>query len=1144
MLISGCLLVAQPALAALTIDSASVNGASATAVAPGGSIPVTINVTNDASNNWDSTGWAIATSAPPSYTCNNHTDHVGANQSATESFVITAPGTTGTYNAYFKASSNSSCSGNTTVASLPAGIIVAAPTLSKISSSASAVIGDVVTFKVTATNPLSVALNSIVITDTLPTGMTYSTSVATLGTVSNSGQTITWSIPSIPANGSADLTLAVTLTATGTLTNSASSTGSTSVSASILVLAKAATHFRLDEAVGSWNGTPGEVIDSGGTGLKGKRSITTGTTTATNTVSPAPTIASQYSAVVGGFCNAGSFDGKAVVQVGTTPLLQYTNKLSATAWIYPTAYPSSDLYSILSNDTNYEFHLDTNGKLFWWWSSASLTSNTTIPLNKWTHVAITMDSSNSGGRERIYINGVQDTNTENWKGTLTNNGCDFYIGGDVMTDGHCSFATGRTFRGMIDEVKLYDYELSANEVKADMTLGRTCSGNFDHIRIEHDGNASICNPETVTIKACLDSNCSALYTGSVTVNLSPGSGWTNGNIFTFSGGVATRDLSASSVGTVTLGTNSVSPTPSNATRCFKGSTESCNLTFNNASCTFDAIEVGASPATHIYTKLAGTPFKLDVVALSSSTTVNTTFTGTATVDLVDSSSTTCPTGSGLGSSSSITFAASDKGRVKQVSFNYPNAARNVRVRILKSGSTTPACSSDNFAIRPTQLAVTAPTLTNATLTGTPKATAGSAFSLTATASSISSGYDGTPAIDASKVVDHNNTTIASGTLSGNFDAATGISATGNTFKYLDVGNIKFNTDAVTDTGFTSVDQYADCIQNSTSNSLSGGKYGCNIGSTASALMGRWYPSHYSFTGTLTPACTAGNFTYMAQDALGATLTFRAHASTGGTASASDPVTSRYTTGYTNLAEVTLAGDNNSGTAVSVTRLGSPAFPTMPNKALWLAGVFGINDTYAFSKLASPDGPYDSFKLQASINDPDGSTLIGTTAQQATNTTSIRHGRLRIGNAYGSELLDLAIPFEAQYWVSAGSSGYFATNRLDTCTSITPSSIIFSNFTNNLSACETHLSPSTAQTLSSGKLALTLTKPGIDTSNVPNRGSVLLTLNTGSSASGNTCISGTSSAATAGNLSWFGNNPSGTATFGVFRSPYIYLRESY
>ncbi len=1138
--------LSSPSWALISIDSVSLDGGSSLGIAPGATFPIQVSATNDATLNWQSTSWRIASSSG-AMTCQDHADHFGSGSSASETFNVTAPSIAGTYNTYIAVSNNDSCTGTLTTTTLANSITVAAPTLKKVSSAASAGIGDTITFKITATNPLAIPLNNVTVVDTLPTGMSYVANVTSLGSTTTSGQVLTWSIPSIPGNGSAEMTLVVTVNQKGTLVNSVTTAGlSTPVTASVVVLETVVTHFRMDEAAGSWKGIAGEVLDSGTTALSAKR-VTTSTPTTTNAVVPNPTIESGNTSVVGSFCNAGNFDGKAYIQVPHTTAVEYTNKLSATAWIYPTAYPTgtggNDLNSILSNDQNYEFHLNPSGKLYWWWNASSLTSNTTIPLNKWTHVAITLDSSSAVKRQRIYINGVQDSNIGNWQGTLNSNPCDFFIGGDISTGSSCALLSSRSFKGMIDEVKLYKSELSASEVVADMTLGRTCSGDFDHIRIEHDGNGSICYPETVTIKACMDSSCTRLYPGKVTVTLSS-TGWSS-NPISFTNGSTTQTLTINSGQTYTLGTDSVSPTPSNQTRCFNGSTETCTLTFASSSCNFDAVETSANPRTRIFTKLAGTDFNLDLLALSASSTINTTYSGSVTVDLVDASSSSCPTTAALGSAQTITFVSGNKGR-KNVAFTLNHysggsttaaAARNVRVRI-KAGSSAPACSTDNFAIRPSQFAISS-SMTNSSLTGTPKATAGSAFTLTAN-SGVSGGYSGTPTLDGTLVNDHNGNAIASGTLSGSFNAATGISASGNSFKYLDVGNIQLATDAVIDTGFTSVDQSADCIADSTSNSLSSGKYGCNIGSASSAKFGRWYPSHYSFTGTLTPFCKSTNFTYMGQDQLAASLILKAHASTGATASASDPVTSRYTSGYTNLAGVTFTGDNN-GSAVAISRFSSPSLPSMPNTALWTNGIFTLSDTYAFSRLASPDGPYDSFKLIASVSDPDGSTLIGTATQKATNTTSLRYGRLWIGNAYGSEMLDLAIPFEAQYWTSGG---YYATNRMDSCTNFNLNSIMFSNFSENLAACETQLSPTGAQTLNGGKLNLKLTRPGLDASNVPNRGSVLLTLNTGSTASGTTCVSSSSSSATAASIPWFGTNPSGKASFGISRSPYIYYRENF
>lgn len=710
----------------------------------------------------------------------------------------------------------------------------------------------------------------------------------------------------------------------------------------------------------------------------------------------------------------------------------------------------------------------------------------------------------------------------------------------------------------------------------DFVIGSPNVPPYDHLEIRHDGAATLC-PENVTVLACTSSTvpCPAgsfVNSGTLTGNLTttPGSPvitQTPSSItLGASGSTQTITLQAAGGGPVTLGTTGLSTTPLNGTKCWNTATlsQSCSMNVVNTPCVsgYECLETGVTynnlvttPAARnpLYTKLSGTDFKFDVVAQQSSGAVATSYTAAAnvTVELFDDSASPAPTCSAYASplaSQAITFASGDNGR-KTVSanFNLANAYGKLRCRV-KDTNLSPTvfgCSSDNFAVRPQQFTVTAPAMGNTGLTGTPKAVAGSAFTLTAGAG-VAAGYAGTPTLDTSKVNDHLNTAIASGTLSGTFAAGTGSSASGAAFKYLDVGSLKLLANAVLDSGFTVVDQTNDCVAGSTSNTLSGGKYGCNIGSAASATMGRWYPSHYSFAGTLTPACGTGGFTYMDQDALGVSLMLKAHASGAGAASASDPVVSRYTTGYTNLAPVTITGDNG-GTAVALARLVSPAFLAMPSAALWNAGVFQINDTYAFSKLASPDGPYDSFRLNAALTDPDGSSLIAAPAPQ-TNASKIRYGRIQLQNAYGSEYLGLPVPLAIQYW-----NGNWQKNTLDTCTSIQASQFAWSfpagsvSRPNSLTACKS------AATLTgvSPNYVVTLSAPGAG-----NAGWADLTLNLGATAVGNTCTaanagSGFTAPASTANAPWLQFNWMGTVsdpkvrtTFGIYKSPLIYRRENY
>jgi MSHA biogenesis protein MshQ len=153
-----------------------------------------------------------------------------------------------------------------------------------------------------------------------------------------------------------------------------------------------------------------------------------------------------------------------------------------------------------------------------------------------------------------------------------------------------------------------------------------------------------------------------------------------------------------------------------------------------------------------------------------------------------------------------------------------------------------------------------------------------------------------------------------------------------------------------------------------------------------------------------------------------------------------------------------------------------------------------------------------------------------------DTMEIRSGRLALGNAYGSELLALTVPVALQYWTASG----YATNAADNCTMIPASSIVFTNFTQNLAACETHVSPGDL-TFAAGVLPpLQLSAPGAG-----NGGSVDISVNVGTVAAGNTCTGAAPSAATAARVPWFITDPA-RLTFGVYKGndTFIYMRESY
>lgn len=116
--------IASPAKAAMTINSATLNGGSSVSVAPSASVTANVNVTISASSNWQSTSYTVNGST----TCVDTANHTSAG-TYSESFGITAPASSGTYDVSFTAYANNTCGGGSSSAyNLTGGITVTNPT--------------------------------------------------------------------------------------------------------------------------------------------------------------------------------------------------------------------------------------------------------------------------------------------------------------------------------------------------------------------------------------------------------------------------------------------------------------------------------------------------------------------------------------------------------------------------------------------------------------------------------------------------------------------------------------------------------------------------------------------------------------------------------------------------------------------------------------------------------------------------------------------------------------------------------------------------------------------------------------------------------------------------------------------------------
>ncbi len=287
-----------------------------------------------------------------------------------------------------------------------------------------------------------------------------------------------------------------------------------------------------------------------------------------------------------------------------------------------------------------------------------------------------------------------------------------------------------------------------------------------------------------------------------------------------------------------------------------------------------------------------------------------------------------------------------------------------------------------------------------------------------------------------------------------------------------------------------------------------GTYLLNTLSGQSAVMGRFTPRNFA-TSVVTQGC--GSFTYSGQP-ISAVLV---RAMDGAAVPASTPNFSGA------FARAVTLGDGN-GNAVGSLSSNLVAAAAFSGGAATAAPVFTFSDART--------API-SLVLRASDGEISSS---GATEGVA----AVRSGRLAMQNTYGSELLDLPVPLAVEYW--NGTS--FVTNTADSCTSLPVTSIAMGNFLGQLEACETGPLVAGSLVMVAGKLlapGLSLRKPGVG-----NSGSVDLTINTGTVASGNTCVGSTSSAAQPAAIPWLGVQPSARATFGIYRSPIIYRRENY
>ena len=221
-------------------------------------------------------------------------------------------------------------------------------------------------------------------------------------------------------------------------------------------------YWKMDEV--SWDGTTGEVLDYSGNNNHG-------------------TAQADADTIAGKFGSGGTFDGTGdLVNCGNDSSLDITSAITISAWINAdTTVDSQRVVDKLRNDA-YALRLSDDGSLAVMelagefggvdQTPGNSSIDNFITLGEWTHVSVTYD----GAIIRYYVDGMPAGSAEpSPAGDIGTSTVDMAIG--ARYDGVYEFA------GEIDEVRIYNRALSANEVKQ---LYKWAPGPVMHLKMDEN----------------------------------------------------------------------------------------------------------------------------------------------------------------------------------------------------------------------------------------------------------------------------------------------------------------------------------------------------------------------------------------------------------------------------------------------------------------------------------------------------------------------------------------------------------------------------------------------------------------------------------------------------------------------------------
>lgn len=800
----------------------------------------------------------------------------------------------------------------------------------------------------------------------------------------------------------------------------------------------------------------------------------------------------------GQLCSAGDFNGSdAYVSVPDSNALDVADGFSVAVWVRHDGSPLTNWEAILAKgDSAYRLHLnggceiaDTlpgntrhgftfglNGGC----ANADLNSNVVPAPNTWYHVAATYDRS----MMHIYVNGNL-VNSASHSPPINTNNFDVFIGEN-------SERRGRYWSGDIDELTIWDGAISAADVVAHRDRTRPCTscGGAEFV-ITHDAYGIHCIAETIRVDV-VDSIAGTPrtdYNAQVTLDTQTGAGsWalvSGGGAFsdsTADDGIATYDwpLGESSAefalsyesGAATFDVD-VYQTSDPATR---DDDSEGTISFSASGFTLTASPLANPPPATISPfaapQTAGADFPVYLTAYGQTPNdpvcgVIESYSGPKNLkfwfDYVDPvagsvamsiDAQAIPAAEAAAADQPVTFVNGqaavtakykDVGRVqinvKDDSQAHPDLPNGIR------GATA------GFVVKPFTLALSNiedvsgnPNPAAADATGAVFVAAGDPFSATVTAldaegsvtpnygqESVAEGVLLTPTLVAPAAGD--NPPIGNGT---GFGAFAGGQATGVNFSWPEVGIISL-LPSVADGDY-----------------LGAG----DISGTASGNVGRFSAHHFTSVlnvPTLATGCATGSYTYIGEPfgySNAPQVTFTARAVAG-------DVAENYTGAFFKVDNASVPGGSYTAVPAMLDTSGLPGPGSDPVIADLGAGsgslVFSSGSGFRFARSAE-EAPFDAaIRLDVVLADGDGVTDVGNPLTFGEpggiifdSGPAMRYGRARFLNAYGSELVDLGLPLQTEYFVNAATG--FVPHAEDACT--TNVDIELGAFTKDLDAGDT------------------------------------------------------------------------------------------